>query len=238
MAQRRDVFGTIVLAALTAGTAVVAGIMLHRGATTWIEAASFVSGAVSVWLTVRESAWNFPIGLVNEVTFFVVCAREKLYADAGLQVIWFVLTGIGWYLWLFGGPGRTPLRVTFTPANRWVKVSVATVVMWAGMYLILRRVGDSAPMVDAFCTAVSLSAQWLLDRKHIDNWAVWFGVDLIYVPLYLSRSLVLSAILYAAFVAMCVIGWRDWRRSMADDEQGLPVIPVADGFPVVMGGDV
>ncbi len=214
MAERRDVVGTVVLAALTAGTAAVAGLMLRRGLTTWVEAAAFVSGAVTVWLTVRQSAWNFPIGLVNEVTFFVVCARERLYADAGLQVVWLVLTGIGWYLWLFGGPNRTPLRVTFAPARRRINVTAATAVMWAGLYLILRRVGDSAPVLDAFCTAVSLSAQWLLDRKHIENWAVWLGVDLIYVPLYLSRSLTLSAVLYAAFVAMCVVGWRDWRRSM------------------------
>ena len=158
MAQQRDVFGTVVLAGLTVGTAALAALMLRRGLTTWVEAAAFVTGAVSVWLTVRESAWNFPIGIANEVTFLVVCAREGLYADAGLQVVWFVLTGIGWYLWLFGGPGRTPLPITFTPRQRWLNVGVATVVLWGLMYPVLRWANDPAPLVDGFCTAVSLSA--------------------------------------------------------------------------------
>ncbi len=214
---------TIVLAALTAATAALAAVLLHQGKTTGIEAVSFVTGAVCVWMTVRENAWNSPIGLVNEVAFFVVFARARLFADAGLQVVYFGLTGLGWYLWLYGGPGRTTLPVSFAPRRRLVRAAVATAVMWAGLYAVLIRVHDSAPLLDAFCTAVSLSAQWLLDRKHIENWAVWFAVDLIYVPLYLTRSLTLSAALYAVFVAMCVIGWRDWRRSMAEAELRGPV---------------
>ncbi len=231
MGRRSEAFGTI---ALTLGTSAVAGVMLKLGMTTWPEAFSFVTGAVSVWLTVRVSPWNFPIGLVNEATFLVVCFHNRLYADGGLQVVWFVLTGLGWYLWLFGGPGRTELPVTFAPRRRLLNVSVATVVMWAGLYLILRRVGDAAPLRDAFCTAVSLSAQWLLDRKHIENWIVWLAIDLVYTPLYVGQSLLLSSILYAAFVVMCVIGWRDWRavihageRRRAGDAATLPPQPRA-----------
>ena len=48
------------------------------------------------------------------------------------------------------------------------------------------------------------------------------------MPLYLSRGLNLSAILYGAFVVMCVIGWRDSRRSMGRAEpRGFEVIPIA-----------
>src|SRR3954465_7102957 len=100
------------LAFLTVAASILAGAMAAFGFASWLEAASFVTGAVCVWLTVRESVWNFPIGMLNVATFAFVFVRARLYADAGLQVVYFVLGGIGWYLWLYGGKGRTALPVT------------------------------------------------------------------------------------------------------------------------------
>lgn len=107
----RNSFDNWLLAALTAGTAGLAAVMWHLGAATWLEAASFVTGALCVWLTVKESAWNFPISLINVTTFSFVFFEARLFADATLQVVYFVLTLVGWYFWLFGGENRTALRV-------------------------------------------------------------------------------------------------------------------------------
>ena len=222
MRPKRDVIGTTVLAGLTLVTIVVSGVMLRRGATTWMEAISFVTGAVCVWMTVKENVWNFPIGLANEIAFFVVFARARLYADAGLQVVYFGLTAIGWYLWLYGGPNRSTLKVSFAPQQRLVNVSAVAVVMWVVLYFVLKQVNDSSPLIDAGCTAGSLASQWLLDRKNIENWIGWFIVDVVYVPLYFVRALPLSGVLYTAFVIMCFLGWRDWRRSMQADEPSAP----------------
>ncbi len=34
---------------------------------------------------------------------------------------------------------------------------------------------------------------------------------MIYVPLYLSRDLNLTALVYVVFLALCIQGWRQWR---------------------------
>ena len=64
------------------------------GAVEWVAAAL---GLVSVWLNVREDWRGWPIGAVMVALYFAVFARVKLYADAGLQVIYFVLQFYGWY---------------------------------------------------------------------------------------------------------------------------------------------
>jgi nicotinamide mononucleotide transporter len=39
---------------------------------------------------------------------------------------------------------------------------------------------------------------------------VWIAVDVLYVGLYVYKGLMLTAILYAVFVAMAVAGLRAW----------------------------
>lgn len=205
---------TAILSGLTFVATALAGVLLARGLTTWLEAVSVVTGAVCVWLTVRESVWNFPLGMVNVATFFVVFGRAGLYADAGLQVVYFVLAAIGWYLWRFGGAGRTPLRVADAPHARRVGVSVCVLASWAALFTLLRATGGASPVFDGLTTAMSLGAQWLTDRKNWESWVLWIVVDAIYVPLYASKGLYLTAALYAVFLVMATLGLLRWRRGM------------------------
>src|SRR3990167_6423296 len=99
--------GLLVLA--TAGTGYAAW---HTGTASALEAAAFVTGAICVWLVVRQSIWNFPLGLLNVAAYAWIFYDYRLYADAGLQVIYFILNLAGWYLWLFGGKDRTELKVS------------------------------------------------------------------------------------------------------------------------------
>jgi len=199
---------------VAAGALAVTMAILDRA--TWLEAVSFVTGAVCVWLTVKESVWNFPVGLLNVATFSVVFFQSRLFADAGLQVVYFVLGVIGWRLWLYGGKDRTTLKISRCSSVELGLVAAFVVGATCGLWGLLRHAGGSASFWDALTTSLSLAAQWLLNRKRLESWAIWILVDAIYVPLYVVKDLYLTAILYALFLAMAALGWRAWQRTFRE----------------------
>lgn len=164
---------TTALLVLTVAVAAVAAAMVALGRASPLEAVSFVTGAACVWLTVRANVWNFPIGLVNTATFSVVFFDARLFGDAALQLVYFALGLMGWYLWLYGGERRTPLRVVHASSLEKWAVGVAIVLSTLVLWRTLRYLGGSASFWDAWTTAVSLGAQWLLNRKRLETWHLW-----------------------------------------------------------------
>lgn len=201
--------------ALTLTVTAVAIAMVLRGNASVLEAVSFVTGAIAVWLTVKENIWNFPIGLVNTAAYSVVFYQARLFGDAALQIVYFGLCLAGWYRWLYGGEQKTRLTVTRAGSAELstvaLLVAVCTLLLWKTLHFL----GGSASFWDALTTSGSLGAQWLLNGKRLQNWHLWILVDIVYVPLYVSRGLHLTAILYAIFLALAVMGLRRWQRVWA-----------------------
>jgi nicotinamide mononucleotide transporter len=201
---------TLPLVVLTMAVSCLAVAMTLLGRATWLEAVSFVSGAICVWLTVRENVWNFPIGLLNVATFSVVFLQSRLFGDAALQLIYFALGVQGWRLWLYGGSNRSPLRITRATPRELAAIVITVLVATLALWQTLQAIGGSASFFDAATTAVSLASQWLLNRKRLESWVGWILVDLVYIPLYAYKELYLTAVLYAVFLIMAVIGLRLW----------------------------
>lgn len=242
------------------------------------ELAGFATGGACVYLTVRATIWNFPVGLANSAMFLVLFGSARLWADSALQVVYLVLGVAGWVAWArrhrsvarrsavgenvgaagdvevcgveagraevdgveAGGVGVLSVeagrvevgeRLTVRAAGRPMLLGCALFVALgtAGLTALLREVGDVAPFLDALTTSISLAAQFLLNAKRVESWWFWISADAIYVPLYASKDLVLTAIVYVLFLAMAIGGLRAWRRLAASE---APAVRVAAGMQV------
>ena len=179
------------------------------------EVVGVITGVLGVWLTTRQKIWCWPVGMVSVACFIAVFLRAKLYAAMGLQGVYVVLLAYGWYAWRAGGRGHAPLAVTRVRARLAAALAVAAGLASAAFgYWLMARTDEALPWLDAFTTSFSLAAQWMQARKLLENWIVWIVVDLAYVGMSLSQGLALTAGLYAIYVGLAVLGFRDWRRSM------------------------
>ena len=178
------------------------------------ELFGFITGVLNVWLVTRENIWSWPLGLLNAAFYIVVFARTGLYSDTGLQVVYFVLSGYGWWHWSRGGRVAPPVVVRRAPARLLLLLAGLGVVTWLLLATVTARIpGAALPRLDAALVATSLVAQWMMTRKLLENWMLWIGVDVVYVGLFIMRGLRLTAVLYAVFLVLAVIGYVQWTRS-------------------------
>ena len=185
------------------------------------EILAVVFGIVSVYLSTREHIWSWPTALVNVSLYFVVFFEAKLYADMGLQVVYFALSLYGWYEWLYGGENRTELHVSRTTRTLGVRLVLIGIASAALLGTMLARFTDAAlPYLDSATTSTSLVAQWMMTRKILENWAVWAVVDVVYVGMFIYKRLYLTAGLYTVFFVLAVMGFIQWKRSLAARKQG------------------
>jgi nicotinamide mononucleotide transporter len=168
-------------------------------------------GLLSVWLTIRQSLWCWPTGIVSVSAYAVLFFRIRLYADAGLQIFFVATSLYGWYAWRFGGEDRRGLRVrVLSPAQRaglaGVLAPAVALVAWA----LAAWTDASLPWWDTLAALLSIAAQLLLMRKILENWLCWIAVDVLSIALYLVKGVYLTAGLYAIFLMLAVMGLREW----------------------------
>lgn len=181
----------------------------------------FTTGIVCVGLTVRANIWNFPLGILNSAILGLVFLQQRLFADASLQIVFIVLSVMGWRQWLVGQHASESSPVFRTPWGvMWFLAAVA-IAMTIGLWQILIWAKGSAPPLDALITALSLCAQWLLNRRALESWLWWIAVDVISIPLYWSRGLPLISALYVLFLLLCVKGWIKWRKQLVAEDAGV-----------------
>lgn len=180
-----------------------------------IEIVAVVFGLLSVGLTVREKIWCWPTGIVSVALYIVVFGRAKLYADAGLQVVYVVLSIYGWLRWS-QGRGRGAVlgirRITERAAMAW---AVGAVVATAGLgWLMKEQLGAALPYWDSAIVVMSLCAQTLMAEKVLECWAIWIAVDVLAICVYAAKGLYLTTGLYAVFLVLAASGLWQWRKSL------------------------
>lgn len=186
---------------------------------TWLEIIGVFTGLLCVYLAARNNIWNWPTAIVSVGIYIFIFLDARLYADMGLQVYFLIMNIYGWYFW-----SKKPVTESKTPVVlitlRQAIISVliiAAVTPSLGFLLIklspiLHYKPASYPYLDSFCTACSLVAQVFLARKVLENWLIWIFVDVIYVGVYIFKHLDLTAVMYAIYVAIALLGYIDWKK--------------------------
>ncbi|MCY7314545.1 MAG: nicotinamide riboside transporter PnuC [Rubrivivax sp.] len=187
--------------------------VLFGAPVTWLEIVAFVLALLMVWANLHVKTVAWPLAIASSLLYALLFADSRLYGESGLQIAFVIVSLWGWWQWLRGTAGSSPLVVRHMGMRARALALAATLVAWPLLGLLLARMTDSdVPYFDALATAASLTGQVLLARKYVENWPVWLMVNLISVALFVHKGLWLTVLLYALFALLSVAGWRAWQR--------------------------
>ena len=182
----------------------------------WIELAGSVLSIIYLYLSIKQrvSLWIF--GFLCSLLYVVVFFQSKFYADMSLQFYYLGVSAFGWISWKAGKPeNRKELPVKRTTPLSGAIILVIALVLYFLYYFILSEYTDSPlPKADAFTTALSIVATWMLARKMIEHWWLWIIVDSVSAGLYFYKALYPTAILFVIYTVMAIIGYRQWKKSL------------------------
>jgi nicotinamide mononucleotide transporter len=179
---------------------------------TWLEIVAF---GLSVWMVVcnmRVDPLAWPLAIVASLLYGLLFVHSRLYGEGGLQVFFILIAAWGWWQWKFGTQdGGAPLVVRHLAWPARARLAALSLAAWPLLGLLLDHATDSdVPYLDAFPTALSVTGQWLLGRKYVENWPTWVLVNVASVALFAVKGLWLTVALYALFTLMALAGWRAW----------------------------
>ncbi len=110
---------------------------------------------------------------------------------------------------------RTELKVSRAPRRLGVALVGIGFLSASLLGMLLHRTTNAAlPYLDSATTSTSLVAQWMMTKKLLENWLVWVAVDVVYIGMFIYKSLYVTAALYLVFLMLSVMGYRQWKATL------------------------
>ena len=184
------------------------------------EFIAVVFGILSVWFAKQEKILVYPTGIISVVLYVFICFEVKLYADAGINLFYFVMSVYGWYCWAVK-KNQPILHITACSKRDWL-FSAGLFVVSLLVIIILLKIfkkddieywSTLVPYIDTFVTSVFIVGMWMMARKKIENWILWIIGDAISIPLFIYKGLAFSGFQFMIFLVLAVMGYISWRKT-------------------------
>ncbi len=177
------------------------------------EVLAVVLAIAYLLLAMAESLWCWYCAFVSSAIYTLLFWDVNLLMDSALNVFYVAMAVYGWWQWRLGGERHRGVQIHSWRPSRHLAIVVA-VLLASGVsgYLLTENTAAVWPYVDSFTTWGSLVATWMVAKKVIENWLYWIVIDTVAALLYLDRGLYLTALLFVAYVVICVFGYRSWLR--------------------------
>ena len=203
---------------------IISGI-LQTSALEWI---AVTTGILSVWYSMKENIWVYPTGIVSVLIYVYITLQYKLYADMGVNAYYFIVSVYGWYYWTHADDTREQVPVTINNFKENVISLLLLIGSFAILYGVLKNFTDSdVPFWDSLTTSFAIAGMWLMARKKLESWIAWIITDLLSIPLYFYKELVLTSFQFLFFTALAFAGlfswWRSYKRTLNEDAAGASV---------------
>ena len=194
---------------------IIDGIITGVINTSLLEWVAVTCGVASVLYSMRENILVSPTGIISVLIYVYLAFQYKLYADMGVNAYFFVVSVYGWYYWTNTSDSSKQVPVSINTPKENIYSILILVISFGILAFVLKNFTDSdVPLWDASTTSFAILGMWLMARKKLENWIAWIITDLISVPLYFYKGLVLTSFQFLIFTVIAIMGYFAWKKSL------------------------
>ncbi len=178
-----------------------------------LEIIAVFFGILSVWFSKKVNILVYPTGIINVLIYVYICFFAKLYADMGINVVYFVVSVYGWYYWTRKDVNKNITPITFcTRTEHLVNLGMFVFFFVALSYFLKNHTDSNVPFWDSLTTAIFIVGMWLMAKKKVENWIYWIIGDIISIPLYFYKGLVFTSLQFTVFLVLAILGYIEWKQ--------------------------
>ena len=188
--------------------------------TSALEWIAVITGILSVWFSLKENILVYPTGIISVLIYVYLAFNYKLYADMGVNGYYFIMSVYGWYHWKDTGGKRDQIAVSLNTPKEHLISLILLLSSFGILSTALNLATDSdVPFWDAATTSFAIVGMWLMAQKKLESWIAWIITDLLSIPLYFHKGLVLTSFQFLFFTALAFGGYYAWWSSYRREQQ-------------------
>jgi len=196
----------------------------------WLELAATVLGIASVVFSMLRNIWVYPTGIISTAIYVYILFVFGLLGDMLINVYYTGMSIYGWILWSKSSTDNIHVEVTWATKKEWIyglilfflSIGLVTLIYYfkpfidnqfsmndvdLGLYHL-----DWANWLDVFTTSIFLVGMWFMAKQRIENWAFWILGDLICIPMFIYKGLIITSFQYLAFTILACFGLYLWMK--------------------------
>ena len=181
-----------------------------------IEIVAVVTGLLSVWFSKKINVLVFPIGIISVLLYVFIFIKNELYANAGINFIYFLISVFGWWNWKrtndksLKSKGNDELKVTFLNGKENIIVYSLFTITFLSIVIFSNSVISTK--LDYITSAAGLIAMMLTSLKKVENWIFYLFADIVLIPLCIYNGLYLTSLQYVAYTILAIMGLISWSK--------------------------
>ena len=183
---------------------------------TWPEAISTITQIASVWYARKNNVLVYPTGIIGVLLaayIYFFLTHPPLYADASLNVYYFIMSVYGWYNWVQKKNESYVYPINWCSKKElWFGIGFF-LFFWLIIYVALVKLTNSnTPVLDSLVSASAVTAMWWMAKRKIENWLAWIFSNIVAIPLNFYKHFMLFTLMYILFLIMAWMGYREWIK--------------------------
>lgn len=192
----------------------IAHILQEIKATQSLEWIAALFGVISVLFAQRNHIFLYPSGLISTAIYAYLWSRREaaLYAEALLNVYYFVMTLYGWWFWQKDKERQKQVPISkCSSRDQWIVVGLV-LGLWGIFYGLLCQTNSNVPIWDSLVSALACAGMWLLAKRKIENWLLLNASNCIAIPLFVYKGYYVTMLLTLILFVVAIFGYLHWRK--------------------------